>query len=726
MSSGWPTGGMIALALLAPVAGHATPTPQEEAVVKAVRSDSVVVSVEVRSETGDLLTAATVSAAPRTLTDSGPDGAPAGASNPERRAFVLVANRFVGSVLADSPYVLIAEAPGHETLERLVEPAANGLYMLLTLSLDPFVLPEIRASAPRLGTGTAGRSVRRIRFEDQALTYASLGDWLDLQLGVTVRGGGPGGRQMISLRGSRPEGVLVLLDGAPVNDPMTGRADLSFIPPATLETATLIKGTASARFGSGAGAGVLLLTSKAPRKGSGGIGLRFSSFGGVSADGHVSLSGRRGRLSVAVAMARAENDFSFRNRMLPGAPVERRDNADMRSVSAAVSGTSGDLHASLRVDGVERGVPGRMGTSVFDEARWSDAGWTGSVGLGDARRSATLAVRARRLTYAAGPAIGESTDRTTEWRLGGGAGVGAELGLSVAGRLSHESVSGDNLDGALPRTVAGLAVGRPTTIGGLTIEPLVAVDATSGATAVSPELALGYGPSASVHLWARAGRGFRLPTFADLYFASSYGVRPNPHLRPETFALDAELGAGGRTRSGAWETSVSLAAYYRRTEDPIVWLASTAAVWSPHNLELLRAWGLEADLTVSTPGGRQTGWRLRLGGSLDRSRLGFGRNRNPMPYQPGASAVLTAERWGASRSLRLDVTFTGARTTSVAKTRRLPAFTVLDLTLAQRLPLGALPLEVLLRIENLFGERYEVVELFPEPARRLELCLQTG
>jgi hypothetical protein len=50
----------------------------------------------------------------------------------------------------------------------------------------------------------------------------------------------------------------------------------------------------------------------------------------------------------------------------------------------------------------------------------------------------------------------------------------------------------------------------------------------------------------------------------------------------------------------------------------------------------------------------------------------------------------------------------------------------LDLTLAQRLPLGALPLEVLLRIENLFGERYEVVELFPEPARRLELCLQTG
>jgi outer membrane cobalamin receptor len=229
---------------------------------------------------------------------------------------------------------------------------------------------------------------------------------------------------------------------------------------------------------------------------------------------------------------------------------------------------------------------------------------------------------------------------------------------------------------------------------------------------------------AGLTLRARAGQAFRLPTFGDLYFAPALRVRSNPHLEPERVRLDAELGLRGQWRPDRYDFEADLGAWHRITNDPIVWLASAAAVWSPRNLDRLVSTGLEASVRASTATSESSGWRLAAAATLDRSRLGFGANQNPMPYRPGTTGSLGLEHWSRGLTARTLLRWTGSRTTSVAGTRTLPGFLLLDVALAHALPVGSAPLEIEGRIDNLFDRRYELVELYPEPGRRFSLTLR--
>ncbi len=632
----------------------------------------------------------------------------------------------VGQLSAGVPYRIIVQAWGHERTVRVVEVAGEtARFLRVVLPLDPYLLPEIEAKASGSPVaGLAGRSVQRVRFADRPLVYGSVGEWLAEQPGVTIRQRGAGGRQAVTVRGSRPEGVLVLLDGAPMNDPLTGRADLSLLPPSTLETATLVRGVGSASHGPGAGAAVLLLTSRVPDGRAASGSLAVSSFGGRFGNAYASAVGRRGRASLSVAVTEAENDYPYQNRLLPGAPTERRGNSDYRSVNSAVSGGMGPVLASVRLDRAERGVPGRMGTSIFESARWSEHGWTAFLSAESAGARLNASMHSRRQVYVADAESPESVLSSREWRVSGRTAVGDRLGILLSGRFSHESVTGDELGKPAPRTMTGGSLERPVRAGRLLLEPAVGVDVTRGAWAVSPGLALRLVPASAWSMWVRAGRGFRLPTFGDLFFASAYRVQPNPDLVPETVRLDAEVGVEAELGRGGWRFDWALDVYYRRTADPIVWLASATAVWSPRNLGDLLAWGVELDGSLKLGRAEESGWRLRLSGSLDRSRLGFGSNRNPLPYQPEVSGFMAAERWSPWGSLRLTLRSIGSRTTSVAATRRLPAFTVVDVSLTRRIPIRLLALEIMLRVENVLDRRFEMIELFPEPGRRFHVRLQ--
>ena len=93
----------------------------------------------------------------------------------------------------------------------------------MTVALEP--LPV------RLDSLTADRGARAVIAIDGAELERRGGDLaraLDGWEGVVVRraGNGPAAPQV---RGSGPDEVLVLVDGFPINDPFTGRADLSRI-----------------------------------------------------------------------------------------------------------------------------------------------------------------------------------------------------------------------------------------------------------------------------------------------------------------------------------------------------------------------------------------------------------------------------------------------------------------------------------------------------------------
>lgn len=591
--------------------------------------------------------------------------------------------------------------------------------------IRPVVLPVLEAKVRWRAEEVDGtRSVSEVRFGEAPIMWRDVGEWLTTGPGVTVRGSAVSGGEAISVRGSRPEGVLVLLDGHPLNDPATGRADLSTVPVGSLRSATLVKGASSARYGSGALSGVLLLESRdAGQSGStGAIGI--SSFGGLAGEVHARLGGSAGTASLSVSWDEARNDFEYENRMLPGSPVETRNNTDVSRLSVATAASSGRWRLGVRYDGLERGSPGPIGNRLFDDARWADRRAIGTVDWRGTRAGFAGRVGWSESAWEPGNGGPGSGRNALVFGLGGDARSGGLLDLELAGRLSVESLRGDDLPGGVRRVRAGGSLGRTLRSGRLEVRPALSLDGTEGSWAFSPELGVGAAIGSGLALRARAGQAFRLPTMADLYLSPALQVRSNPDLDPERVRLDLELGLSGQWSLGNYELAAELAGWYRQTEDPIVWLASAAARWSPQNLDHLSSTGLESGLYLSTDPASATGWKITATGTLDRSRLGFGANRNPLPYRPASVGAVGLHRWSRPVSARVLIRWTGPRTTTVAGTRSLPGFATFDLAAALRLPLRSVPLELEGRVDNLLDRYYELVELYPEPGRRFSITLR--
>ena len=618
-------------------------------------------------------------------------------------------------------YRVRVAAPGHRTRTADFVPSEGATFRMV-LALDPYSLPPIVASADH-GDAFEARSVYQTRFAEESLTYATVGEWLRDVPGVSMRGRGPGGAQVLSVRGSRPEDVLVLLDGAPLNDPLTGRADLSMIPTSTLEMGTLVQGASSQRYGSGAGAGVLLLTSRAGHGTGLSGGIRVASFGGAGVDVQADASNGDRRLGVSLSAARAENDFPFRNPVATEEIAELRTNADAESLHGAVHAASGPIFGSIRFDNTERGVPGRAGTSLFDEARARDLSWTAAAGISLPAFQGSASYGRHRLEYRAASSDPYSRQEVRDLRMAGEVRV-PSTPVTLGARVTRELVEGDAIEGSPGRTVVGGRLAAALATGRFLIDPALSVDATEGGAVASPEIGITWTPDAKAQLWARAGQGFRLPAFGDLYFASQYQLRPNPDLEAERITLDSELGVRFRTAAGGIRLEATVSGWARRTENPIIWLSSSAALWSPRNVGELRARGLDAAVELGARDAGKSGWRAQFAGTWQSSRVGFGTNRNSLPYEPSTSGRISIEGWVGSAGARADVRHTGARTTSLAATRLLPGFTTMDLSARYHFDVGSLLVTAFSRLENVLDREYTLIELYPEPGRQFTFRLE--
>ena len=705
----------VAASALFPGPSHAQESPVFRGEVDQ-RAGPPRLTVLVRSESGELVRGATVhlTLAERTSVS----------------ASVLVEvgeGVYESDEVAAGRYELVAEAIGYETARRPVEVDGGGISITVTLGVRPVAVTDVIAAVSRPDAGAMpGHATSQVPLDGGARTLA---DRLAEEPGVQVRPS-VGGGQVGSVRGSRPEGLLVLLDGLPVNDPLGGSADLSRIPVATLSTATLVRG-ASPRFGSGAIAGVLLLESRRPDGMSAAGGLEVGSFGRLAADGYASIGGELGTLAAGFRMEGIENDYEYPNHMLPGNPVEIRENADAEGLHLWLSGAPEALpvFAQLRYDDVERGAPGRMGTQAFDEARYTDRSLQALLGYGSSTGRVTGTVARRDILYRDPRRSVESTQSLTSLRLAG-SGWLPGLGLELSSYLAREAVTEVGTADRPVRWSGGVWLGRTFETGRLSVQPGVATDLSTAGSAVNPEIALAAQLGPAWTLWGRAGSAYRLPSFADLYASSARSIQANPNLGPERVVIDAEAGVswtssagteaddGGSARGG-WD--VQAVAFYRRTNDPIVWVASAVALWSPRNLDRLTAAGLEirGDVPLGDRG-------PRAGGSFtfQRSRLGFGDNRNPMPYQPDFAGDIYVGAVVAQIWLRGAVRIEGSRTTTLAGVRRLPAYAVARFDASRGFRIGALTLEAALAVDNLLDVRYELVELYPEPGRSLLFRLE--
>jgi vitamin B12 transporter len=602
------------------------------------------------------------------------------------------------------------------------------------VELDEIVVRLPRAEADEDPTASA-TVVEADRFAGEAKGVAEL---VATAPGVAVNDyGGLGQLATASIRGSTADGVLVLVDGLPINSAFGGGVDLSTIPRHWIERIEVVRGPEGARYGAGSLGGVLNVVTRRPEAGRWAGELAAGSFESfsLSADGAAGGSGWTALGAIAADSTSGrfpwEHDATLN---VPGGTedVYRDQNAARRAaglfkLDAALGGLR--LDTLLQLGGGRRDIPPAPVEVEATARRWQeDARALAMVRLSGLAPRPDLALSARahlrldRLDVLV-------LDQPSEQR-GATAGVEAEAALLVGGALLTASLegAGETLDatgtGAHTRgsAAATLAGDAPVLAGRLRFAPALRIDRVGGFGGWSAKVG---GTARLVDGWtlrASGGRTFRAPGFAELFLQQGL-VKPNPDLVPEVgVGGDAALvveGPRGFASAGAYAT------LYR---DLILYDDVSMGFLQPRNMGRAVVSGVELEAATAPARGLLG---LALSGSYT---LLVSRNLRGAPDEVGkwlphrarhrlyARAAVSPGRFGA----HLEAHWVGRQYDSIANEDALPASLLFNAGGAVRLPTRA-PVALALELKNVLDDRSLVDPIGnPLPGRMVILTVRAG
>jgi len=462
---------------------------------------------------------------------------------------------------------------------------------------------EVRAQAITLSArALPGQSVTVLNRDEWSATARSIADVLEQAAPLALaRTGGEGSLATLSLRASGSADTLIMLNGVPVALPGGTPVDLSLIDLSAVERIEIVPGAASLH-GTRAMGGIVNIVLRGDTSADACITMELSagSFGTFRGGLSRVRSGysRQETLIASAFATRADFDFETVNGL-----IRTRRNNDAQRVnllwqrqdfSADSLRTSfASLHA------LRRGVPG-FAEFPTEHARLTEEIFTAgisefesaSAGKWGREWSVALAQGYTRFRDDA-PLMGAPVrTRTTDATLRGTLLLGrderdgrSEVAFALTGNAMSAADYGD------PSRINGRVNAlRCWHTGDFAFTPSVALDLCEGEGAeASWDLGVAWQPSRHLNVSANAGRSFRSPEFAELYYPSQGFVRGNPDLESE-YAHYASLGLALEGKRG----EIVLDAFWREQHDTIKFLPVSAQCIRPVNTGETRARGLEA------------------------------------------------------------------------------------------------------------------------------------
>lgn len=641
--------------------------------------------------------------------------------------------------LESGTHTVAVSASGYADGRTAVE-VEDGSVARISVELEPAPLEvagvEV-AGDRRLEVGAVHLPSHEIR----AAGASHLGEVLDGVPGVTIRSTGPGGTAGVSIRGSALDAVLVLVDGIPLNDPVTGEADLSTLPAGQIEDVTVLPGSRTARFGPRAQGGVILVETRAPS-----MDISGAAAGGSLGRGSLEAQAGRnvGGLDVGVGGSwdRASNAFAYRIPEEAGGGEAVRTNADMRRRTARLSLDAEPgghrLRARLQAEDLLRGLPGKS-FAPSPSARQDLSRLRGSVaavrsGSAGSQRVSAAGTFQRMHQRDPEPPMGRPYD--VRPRLAHGS-MRMEADRAVAPgsfqarleggvEVDHRRVDGADLDADAPsgQTDAGVWAAADVERSDLPGAPELRLAVRLHRDGLLGEMVPAH--DATLHL-QRGAASFHLshrssyspPTLGDQYFKEGVAVEPNPDLAAERVRGEWEAGASGQASAGPLELEGEVAAFRADVDGMIVWMPDFRFVWSPRNVDVNRR-GAEARLRA-----RHEDLGLRAGGSYTLARVTYDRGGgggSQVLYRPRHQGSL-ALGWDGPRGLGAEVTarYLGTRYPVPTEANALPSFWTFDLSLSGELDVGGRVVEPSLRVDRVLDRDEPFIFAFPEPGRTWEV-----
>lgn len=542
---------------------------------------------------------------------------------------------------------------------------------------EPLVVLTATRYPSRINELTADVTVVDREQLDQQSPSATLGEVLGRVAGIEFSRNGPRGHvESLYVRGSNTGHVLILVDGLRVGSATLGMTDVSAIPLSQIERIEIVRGAASALYGTDAIGGVLQIITRP----------------GTEAPKFEASLGAGSRGAYETRLAHAGRQGNVRYALKAGASGERGINAVTNPTSWAWN-PDRDGYRQHNFSGqisYRFGKQGEIGASLFETRRcyhYDDADWStwppnpnpdfiGEQTLGSAsvfaalqplhgwQSSLRLGQSSDRQVARPSATAGQDHDgyRTRQNQITWQNDIDLPLGRLLA-VLEHlgQKIDSTALYTQYSRHISSAGLGWSANLGAHRWQLNVRHDRNSQFGSRTTET-VGYGYQIAPHwrLTASYGTAFKAPSFNDLYYPNTAFVGiGNPDLQPER-STNRETGLHFEQGSQRFNLTV----FRNDIANLIQWQETFPGSWfyTPVNVGRARitgataeysgrfgAWSLYANTTAQHPEDMTTGHllirRAKRHATLGAVYEGHG-------WQAGAEWKLSSHRYDDAENTR--------------------------------------------------------------------------
>jgi iron complex outermembrane receptor protein len=561
---------------------------------------------------------------------------------------------------------------------------SKRLLLQLMLCIAAF-FPSYEVHAQDSATPSlSGDSVVLSQGDIQTLNVHSVVELLNRLPGVSAS------NSSVSLQGSSSKSVLVLLDGRPLNNPVSGQVDLGALSADRIAELRMIKGSGAVRYGDNTSGGVILITTSEPvnstsRK----VELHYGSYNSSELSAEMSTSIHATGLELGLNRDSSDGHRENGDSLKTGATF-----ALSRTFSPTLGG-----RLALTFDNGERGYAGKVLKPTPEARKFTN------------NRSSLLKVKFRKL---------ESSTYYNIFKINfinPDSNIANRLNTTVFGQelrfngpfsvgLKYELLSADSSDFGIQREQqqSAFLFNRYALFGSgdkaITAGVRVNRHSEFGIT-YNPQLGFSYN-SSPFTLALEVSRSSNTPTFKQRFSNSTY-ARPNPGLGMET-SSNVKASFSYAVSDTA---TLDISGFYNKIDNTITYVSNVNGTYSYQNIDSSRRRGIDASFDWQiTPMFRFNISYLFLNFTDDATGL-------DMPRKPRHKAKLNLDITHAA----LLVTVTGKWVSNSFDDKANSVIQAGYITLDTNIAYNLGKTQLLFSIENMLDEYYEYHKGIPHAGR---------
>lgn len=561
----------------------------------------------------------------------------------------------------------------------------------------------------------------------QHYQYQSMANLLSQQVPVFVKSYGVNNLATLSFRGASAAQSQVYWNGVPMQNALSGTADVSLLPVAMVSKVNIVYGSSAALWGSGNVGGALMIENELPAYDTNGsashsVSAVAGSFGQYQLGLKSGLSTGKLALSVSAFGQTAQNDFSYsyNDKQL------RMANAQLQSGAALVQGGYKiNNYQQLKFTGWYQQYYREIPRALFESGSVKNQRDESLRLLSEwkyQRNATTIHAKAAWMTdymLYDDSSIAQRSDNVTN-QVYAEAGIKKQFNrhhqllVFVPVHLSwmHRKLMDDN------KSQNKAAIAMAYAYNGLNEKLNIALnlrgEVINDLSVLMPGVNASYALTRWLSLRGNVQRSFRAPTLSELYYIPG----GNERLKPEQ-GWNQDLGYAIKLGD---EDGLYLyhdaSLFNRNIKDWIVWFGG--AIWTPHNIATVHSRGLETENKLTYRRGR---WRFHAGvntayvlATTEQSYVSNdGSIGKQIPYTPRYNGQVNAGFSYKALYANYNHTYTGYRFITIDESQHVLPYNTGNLQLMYTMLIETYPLQLNLQLNNIWNEGYTVVNGRPMP-----------